>query len=56
MPHLHLPAQSGSDTMLRRMARRNRVADFEALVAAARAPHSRPDDHHRPDRRLSGRE
>ena len=37
MPHLHLPAQSGSDTVLRRMARRNRVADFEALVAAARA-------------------
>ena len=36
MPHLHLPAQSGSDTILRRMARRNRAADFEALVAAAR--------------------
>ena len=32
MPHLHLPAQSGSDVVLRRMARRNRVADFEALV------------------------
>ncbi|MDQ1301187.1 MAG: threonylcarbamoyladenosine tRNA methylthiotransferase MtaB, partial [Chloroflexota bacterium] len=38
MPHLHLPAQSGSDAVLRRMARRNRVAEFEALVAAA---HSR---------------
>ncbi|PKO21457.1 MAG: tRNA (N(6)-L-threonylcarbamoyladenosine(37)-C(2))-methylthiotransferase MtaB [Chloroflexi bacterium HGW-Chloroflexi-1] len=37
MPHLHLPAQSGSDAVLRRMARRNRVADFEALTAAARA-------------------
>jgi threonylcarbamoyladenosine tRNA methylthiotransferase MtaB len=37
MPHLHLPAQSGSDAVLRRMARRNRVADFEALVDAARA-------------------
>ena len=36
MPHLHLPAQSGSDAVLRRMARRNRVSDFEALVAAAR--------------------
>jgi threonylcarbamoyladenosine tRNA methylthiotransferase MtaB len=36
MPHLHLPAQSGSDVVLRRMARRNRVADFEALVAAGR--------------------
>jgi threonylcarbamoyladenosine tRNA methylthiotransferase MtaB len=38
MPHLHLPAQSGSDAVLRRMARRNRVADFETLVDAARAP------------------
>ena len=38
MPHLHLPAQSGSDAVLRRMARRNRVADFEALVDAARIP------------------
>ena len=37
MPHLHLPAQSGSDTVLKRMARRNRVADFERLVAAARS-------------------
>jgi threonylcarbamoyladenosine tRNA methylthiotransferase MtaB len=36
MPHLHLPAQSGSDAVLKRMARRNRVADFEALAAAAR--------------------
>ena len=37
MPHLHLPAQSGSDAILKRMARRNRVADYEALAAAARA-------------------
>lgn len=37
MPHLHLPAQSGSDAVLRRMARRNRVADFVALAEAARA-------------------
>ncbi len=37
MPHLHLPAQSGSDAVLRRMARRNRVAEFEALAEAARA-------------------
>lgn len=37
MPHLHLPLQSGSDAVLRRMARRNRVADFEALIAAGRA-------------------
>lgn len=37
MPHLHLPAQSGSDAVLRRMARRNTAAEFEALVGAARA-------------------
>ena len=37
MPHLHLPAQSGSDAILRRMARRNSVASFEGLAAAARA-------------------
>jgi threonylcarbamoyladenosine tRNA methylthiotransferase MtaB len=37
MPHLHLPAQSGSDAVLRRMARRNRTAEYEALVDAARA-------------------
>ena len=37
MPHLHLPAQAGSDAVLRRMARRNHVADFEALAAAAHA-------------------
>jgi threonylcarbamoyladenosine tRNA methylthiotransferase MtaB len=36
MPHLHLPAQSGSDAVLRRMARRNSVADFEALALAGR--------------------
>jgi threonylcarbamoyladenosine tRNA methylthiotransferase MtaB len=36
MPHLHLPAQSGSDAVLKRMARRNRAADFEALADAAR--------------------
>jgi threonylcarbamoyladenosine tRNA methylthiotransferase MtaB len=36
MPHLHLPAQSGSDAVLKRMARRNRVANFEALAASAR--------------------
>ncbi len=36
MPHLHLPAQSGSDGVLKRMARRNRAAEFEALAAAAR--------------------
>ena len=37
MPHLHLPAQSGSDRVLKRMARRNSVADFERLVVEARA-------------------
>jgi threonylcarbamoyladenosine tRNA methylthiotransferase MtaB len=37
MPHLHLPLQSGSDAVLRRMARRCRREDFLALVARARA-------------------
>lgn len=37
MPHLHLPLQSGSDRVLRRMARRTSRAAFRALVDAARA-------------------
>lgn len=41
MPHLHLPLQSGSDSVLRRMARRCKTAEFAELVAKARAtiPH-----------------
>ena len=35
--HLHLPLQSGSDTVLRRMVRRYRAADFRALVEQVRA-------------------
>jgi threonylcarbamoyladenosine tRNA methylthiotransferase MtaB len=37
LPHLHLPLQSGSDRILRLMARRTRRDSFRALVAAARA-------------------
>ena len=37
MPHLHLPLQSGSDRVLRRMARRTSRADFRTLVDDARA-------------------
>jgi threonylcarbamoyladenosine tRNA methylthiotransferase MtaB len=37
MPHLHLPLQSGCDTVLRRMARRCSTEEYAALVAAARA-------------------
>lgn len=37
MPHLHLPLQSGSDRVLRRMARRTSRAAFRALVDEARA-------------------
>ncbi|MDD2759368.1 MAG: tRNA (N(6)-L-threonylcarbamoyladenosine(37)-C(2))-methylthiotransferase MtaB [Methylomonas sp.] len=41
MPHLHLPLQSGSDSVLRRMARRCKTAEFTELVSKARAaiPH-----------------
>ena len=37
MPHLHLPLQSGSDALLKRMARRCRSTDFAALLERARA-------------------
>lgn len=37
MPHLHLPLQSGSDSVLRRMARRCRTDEFARLAAEARA-------------------
>ena len=36
MPHLHLPLQSGSDAVLRRMARRCKCSDFENLAVEAR--------------------
>ncbi len=36
-PHLHLPLQTGTDALLRRMARRCTVASFRQLVTEARA-------------------
>ncbi len=41
MPHLHLPAQSGSPTVLRRMRRRNPPDRYVALVERLRAAHPR---------------
>ncbi len=37
MPHLHLPLQTGSDRLLRRMARRYTTAAYARLIAQARA-------------------
>jgi len=41
MPHLHLPLQSGSDSVLRRMARRCKTEEFTAIARQLRAqiPH-----------------
>lgn len=36
MPHMHLPIQSGSDTVLRRMARRCKTEEFRELIHNAR--------------------
>lgn len=36
MPHMHLPLQSGADSVLRRMSRRCKIADFTNLVQQAR--------------------
>jgi threonylcarbamoyladenosine tRNA methylthiotransferase MtaB len=36
MPHMHLPIQSGCDTVLRRMARRCKTVEFADLVEKAR--------------------
>jgi threonylcarbamoyladenosine tRNA methylthiotransferase MtaB len=41
MPHLHLPLQSGADSVLKRMARRCKTAEFARLVERARG--IRPD-------------
>jgi len=37
LPHLHLPLQSGSDSILQRMARRTSRASYRRLALAARA-------------------
>jgi threonylcarbamoyladenosine tRNA methylthiotransferase MtaB len=36
MPHLHLPLQSGADSVLRRMARRCKTAEYRRLIEQAR--------------------
>lgn len=37
MPHLHLPLQSGADSVLRRMARRCKKSEYQRLAEMARA-------------------
>ncbi len=37
MPHMHLPLQSGSDRILRKMARRCRTADYRTLLKSIRS-------------------
>lgn len=37
MPHMHLPLQSGADSVLRRMARRCKTAEFSTIVEKARS-------------------
>jgi len=36
MPHLHLPLQSGADSVLKRMARRCKTAEFSSMIKQAR--------------------
>ncbi len=42
MPHLHLSLQSGSDTVLRKMARQYRIEDFIRVVKRVKAAFDRP--------------
>ena len=37
MPHLHLPLQSGADTVLQRMARRCKLSEYKQLITQLRA-------------------
>ncbi len=37
MPHMHLPLQSGSDSVLKRMSRRCKTEDFKRLIEYARS-------------------
>ena len=54
--HLHLPLQSGSDTVLKRMVRRYRAADFRALVERVRGGDAGGRDHGRRDGRVPRRD
>ena len=39
MPHMHLPLQSGADSVLRRMSRRCRQDSFRSIIERARGSH-----------------
>ncbi len=54
--HLHLPLQSGSETVLKRMARKTTPGSFAALVQAARAAIPGGGHHDRCHRRLPRRD
>ena len=56
MPHLHMPLQSGSDTMLKAMRRAYRRDRYLAILDRVRAAIPDAGDHHRHHRRFPRRD